>query len=617
VTLTPGEFLADGHLRDKFGRRQLAVRTLHQALASGDTNAAGTLVDGDGREQIVLTDLPSPSGGGLPAGWKDVIADFGATGDGTTDDRAAFQAAHNWAKANNGTIYVPPAKFYAIHPDGGGQGLVFDSWAWRWTGGTGSRLIWKGGAGTGPMISIPSNPTGPWEMDHLNFTCDNVAYDGKLISIYGAAADVQQWHLHHCEFAGFAKALLWLQKVVISTIEYCRFVGDSDYGLWLGQDNYVTAFQVKNCMFAANNVAHIQLDNFDGEMITISECTFEAGTNTPAVVQGPISHCGALVIEKNWCGDASGTIDWFQITSSLQYSAAFIGNYIVNGAINSHAFVLGTGHHFFFGNQVIGAANTYALKSSSGDSQVTDLGNQWQSVGSIWDGSYGSYWQMTSSPGVYPVFPLPLWNPTGQVSLSGSFNDVGTSGIKHGGVGIVANADAQCAITSNFLPVGSVITLIADTAPGNKPPYITAGSGVTLNGPLAATNFRFRSGKSTVTLWQQAANVWVVSGDLDQIQPHFEFAASLTLQFGWENNRIVITAAGANTFTIPTNATAPFAIGTELDVIQGGAGQITFAGAGGVTLDARGGLLHSNGQWSRVRLYKRATDEWILSGDLA
>jgi hypothetical protein len=154
---------------------------------------------------------------------------------------------------------------------------------------------------------------------------------------------VQQWSLHDCDFQGWAKALLWFQKVVIAKIEFCRFVGDSDYGIWLGQDNYVTAFQIKNCMFAANNVAHIQLDNFDGEMITISECTFEAGTNTPAVVQGPISHCGSLLIEKNWCGDASGTIDWFQITSSLQYSASYIGNYIVNGAINSHAFVLGTG----------------------------------------------------------------------------------------------------------------------------------------------------------------------------------------------------------------------------------------------------------------------------------
>jgi hypothetical protein len=564
---------------------------------------------------LTATRVPLLVAGGTGAA-KNVIDDFGAVGDGTTDDRAAFQAAHSWAKANNGTIFVP-AKNYAIYPDGGGQGLVFDSWGWRWTGGgPGSRLFWKGAAGTGPMISIPSNPTGPWEMDHLSFWGDNAAYDGKLVSIYGIAADVQQWSLHDCDFQGFAKALLWFQKVVIAKIEFCRFVGDSDYGIWLGQDNYVTAFQIKNCMFAANNVAHIQLDNFDGEMITISECTFEAGTNTPAVVQGPISHCGTLLIEKNWCGDASGTIDWFQITSSLQYSASYIGNYIVNGAINSHAFVLGTGHHFFFGNQVVGAANTYVFKSSSGDSQVTDLANQWQSIGSAWDGSYGSYWQLTSSPGVYPTMPLPLWNATGQISLGGAFNDVGTSGIKHGGVGIVGNSDAQCVISSNFLPVGSVITLIADTAVGNKPPYLTAGGGVTLNAPSNAS-LRFRSGKSTVTLWQQSANVWYVSGDLDEIAPHFEFAASVTLQLGWENNRIVITAAGANTMTIPTNASVAFAIGTEIDVIQGGAGQITFAGAGGVTLDSRGGLLHTSAQYGRVRLYKRAADEWILSGDLS
>lgn len=40
------------------------------------------------------------------------VMDFGATGDGTTDDTAAIQAAINWTSgANRGTIYFPPGSY--------------------------------------------------------------------------------------------------------------------------------------------------------------------------------------------------------------------------------------------------------------------------------------------------------------------------------------------------------------------------------------------------------------------------------------------------------------------------------------------------------------------------
>lgn len=54
---TDGEFVADGQLRDKYGRREFAVRTLHEDLASGDTQAAGSVFDSDGREQVVLRNV--------------------------------------------------------------------------------------------------------------------------------------------------------------------------------------------------------------------------------------------------------------------------------------------------------------------------------------------------------------------------------------------------------------------------------------------------------------------------------------------------------------------------------------------------------------------------------
>jgi hypothetical protein len=73
----------------------------------------------------------------------------------------------------------------------------------------------------------------------------------------------------------------------------------------------------------------------------------------------------------------------------------------------------------------------------------------------------------------------------------------------------------------------------------------------------------------------------------------------------------------ANTFSIPTNASVGFPIGTEITIIQQGTGQTTIAAAGGVTLRSAGGLLNLANQYSAATLVKRGTDEWYVIGDLA
>jgi hypothetical protein len=79
---------------------------------------------------------------------------------------------------------------------------------------------------------------------------------------------------------------------------------------------------------------------------------------------------------------------------------------------------------------------------------------------------------------------------------------------------------------------------------------------------------------------------------------------------------IEISKVSGVTLTIPTNATTAFPVGTSIDVIQTGAGQVTIAGAVGVTVNATPGL-KLRAQWSSATLFKRATDTWIVMGDLS
>lgn len=83
-----------------------------------------------------------------------------------------------------------------------------------------------------------------------------------------------------------------------------------------------------------------------------------------------------------------------------------------------------------------------------------------------------------------------------------------------------------------------------------------------------------------------------------------------------ERDTIVeISKATATTLTIPTEATVNYPVGTTLDIIQTGSGQVTIAGAGGVTVNATPGLKLRT-QWSSATLLKRASDTWLVFGDL-
>lgn len=80
---------------------------------------------------------------------------------------------------------------------------------------------------------------------------------------------------------------------------------------------------------------------------------------------------------------------------------------------------------------------------------------------------------------------------------------------------------------------------------------------------------------------------------------------------------LLSTNAGAVTVTVPPNASAAFAIGTQVDLIQTGAGQVTFAQGAGVTIRSESSNKKISAQHAAATLVKTATDTWQLFGTLA
>ena len=68
--------------------------------------------------------------------------------------------------------------------------------------------------------------------------------------------------------------------------------------------------------------------------------------------------------------------------------------------------------------------------------------------------------------------------------------------------------------------------------------------------------------------------------------------------------------------TIPTNTSAPYAIGSQIMLSQLGAGQLRVTGDTGVTLYSYGNAYNLVGQYSTAFLTKQATNTWILDGNL-
>lgn len=78
---------------------------------------------------------------------------------------------------------------------------------------------------------------------------------------------------------------------------------------------------------------------------------------------------------------------------------------------------------------------------------------------------------------------------------------------------------------------------------------------------------------------------------------------------------LIFTNATAVTLTVPAFATVAFEAGNRIDILQYGAGKVTVAGAGGVTVNATPSL-GLRAQYSGASLVNLAVNSWVLLGDL-
>src|SRR5205085_6615096 len=115
------------------------------------------------------------------------VKDFGAKGDGISDDTAAIQAAINLfsqhvptASRRGGTIYFPSGVYLISSPlfyyGSPGTGIRLQGDLGRTRGSTyGSTIRWNGGSGATMFIAVGMNNS---QFENIDFDCNNLARIG-------------------------------------------------------------------------------------------------------------------------------------------------------------------------------------------------------------------------------------------------------------------------------------------------------------------------------------------------------------------------------------------------------------------------------------------------------
>ena len=149
---------------------------------------------------------------------------------------------------------------------------------------------------------------------------------------------------------------------------------------------------------------------------------------------------------------------------------------------------------------------------------------------------------------------------------------------------------------------------------------ITAGTGLSGGTITSSGTIAIDSTVATLTGTQTLTNKTLTD---PKINLAFDAeTASYTAVLANNGQVVTMDNASANTFSIPTNASVAFPIGTQINVLQIGAGQTTIQAvtSGTTTIQSTGGTAAApklRARYSAATCLKAGTDLWYVFGDVS
>lgn len=179
-------------------------------------------------------------------------------------------------------------------------------------------------------------------------------------------------------------------------------------------------------------------------------------------------------------------------------------------------------------------------------------------------------------------------------------------------VGAVQLEDSTSSTSTTKAATPNSVKSAYDLANGAIAKSLVDASGDLIVGTGADTVGRLAVGSSDqVLVVSSGSPAWAYKPN---VVTNAQTGTTYTLALSDSGKLVELSNAAAITLTVPTNSVTAFPTGTQIDLLQTGAGQVTVEGAG-VTLQSEGSKLKLKGQYAAATLIKRATDTWVLIGN--
>jgi hypothetical protein len=199
--------------------------------------------------------------------------------------------------------------------------------------------------------------------------------------------------------------------------------------------------------------------------------------------------------------------------------------------------------------------------------------------------------------------------PPGSVDTAQIVDDAVTSAKIVDGAIVNADINASAAIDLSKLASGTSGQIIVANSSG-VPTWVSETGDVTID------NSGVVSISSGVIVNADISSTAAIDlGKIADISTSAQ-VASYTLALSDKNKLVEMNVGSSNNLTVPLNSTVAFPVGSQIHILQTGTGQTTVVPAGGVTVNSTPGL-KLRARWSSATLIKRATDTWVLIGDLS